>query len=104
MIASLQSMRLHRLSSHRDGLSKIRAGLARGRGEDGKLRPMKLQIVAWELSQAFLFMAVALMVAGIAVLVWVSTEYGPNKPESAGWWDDNAKVCLSILGRAMLTT
>ena len=35
-----------------------------------------------------------LMVIGIAVLVWVSTEYGPNKPKENGWWDENSKVSL----------
>ena len=85
-------MRLHRLSAHRDGLRKIRAGLARRRGPDGGYHPYNLQVYAWEASQIFLILSVALMVAGIAVLVWVSTEYGPNKPHEGGWWDENAKV------------
>lgn len=104
MIAGLQSMRLHRLSSHRDGLAKIRAGLAggsRGRpkndGEAGRggLRdrlPLRLQIYAWDASHAFLVLSVILMITGIAVLVWVSAGYGPDKPEDGGWWDENSKV------------
>lgn len=93
MIAGLQSMRLHRLSAHRDGLKKIRAGLARCKGPDG-YRPHKLQIYAWDASQIFLVLSVALMVAGISVLVWVSTEYGPDKPSDRGWWDENSKVSI----------
>lgn len=103
MIAGIQSMRLHRLSAHRDGLRKIRAGFARRRvakrdgsgssgGSQEEYRPHKFQLYAWEASQAFLVLSVVLMVIGIAVLVWVSTEYGPNKPKENGWWDENSKV------------
>ena len=96
MIAGLQSMRLHRLSSHRDGLRKIRAGFARRRGPNG-YAPERFQLYAWEASQAFLVLSVLLMVIGIAVLVWVSTEYGPNKPRESGWWDENSKVSHVVL-------
>lgn len=104
MIAGLQSMRLHRLSSHRDGLAMIRAGLAgksRGHSKNGgsgrrrSLRdrlPLRIQIYAWDASHAFLILSTLMMILGIVVLVWVSTEYGPGKPEGSGWWDDNAKV------------
>lgn len=91
LIAGLQSMRLHRLSAHRDGLRKIRAGL-RGVKTDGTDRPGRLQVYAWEASPMFLLVSVALMVVGIAVLVWVSAAHGPNKPEHGIWWDENAKV------------
>lgn len=91
MIAGIQSMRLHRLSAHRDGLRKIRAGLARRRTTSG-YHPHWFQVYAWQASQVFLVLSVALMITGIAVLVWVSTEYGPNKPEGDGWWDENAKA------------
>lgn len=94
LIAGLQSMRLHRLSAHRDGLELIRAGLGRERGSDNKIRPNRLQVYAWEFSLLFLVTSVLCMVAGIAVLVWVSTEYGPKKPEGDGWWDENSKVRL----------
>lgn len=99
-------MRLHRLSSHRDGLAKIRAGLAgrsHSRAKDGvndgrqSLRerlPLRFQIYAWDASHAFLVLSVILMIAGISVLVWVSTEFGPDKPENGGWWDENSKVCF----------
>ena len=91
MIAGIQSMRLHRLSAHRDGLKKIRVGLGRRRSAGEKI-PHRIQILAWEASQVFLVLSVALMVIGVAVLVWVSTDYGPNKPKENGWWDENSKV------------
>lgn len=95
-IAGLQSMRLHRLSSHKDGLKKIRAGLAREKTPEG-WRPHRFQVYAWETSQAFLVASVALMVAGIAVLVWKSAGYGPDKPKEDVWWDENAKVSLTYV-------
>ncbi len=105
MISGLQIVRLHRLSSHRDGLAMIRAGLSgprrlrprrakdsgRPEGLRGRL-PLRFQIYAWDAAHAFLVLSVLMMIAGIALLAWVSTAYGPNKPESGGWWDDNAKV------------
>ncbi|KFH45568.1 hypothetical protein ACRE_035840 [Hapsidospora chrysogenum ATCC 11550] len=98
IIAGLQSMRLHRLSAHRDGLRKIRVGLGRrhSASSDG-YQPYRFQVYAWEASQAFLLLSVVLMVLGIAVLVWVSTEYGPDKPYEDGWWDENSKVSLVML-------
>jgi hypothetical protein len=51
-------------------------------------------VYAWDASQAFLLLSVVLMVVGIAVLVWVSTGYGPDKPHEDGWWDENSKVSL----------
>ena len=94
-------MRLHRLSAHRDGLRKIRAGLGRrhSASSDG-YQPYRFQVYAWEASQAFLLLSVVLMVVGIAVLVWVSTEYGPDKPYEDGWWDENSKVSFGYAAPA----
>lgn len=105
VIAGLQSMRLHRLSAHRDGLALIRAGLGRRRGPNGETRPHWLQVYAWEFSLGFLVTSVMLMVTGIAVLVWVSTEYGPKKPQDGGWWDENSKMAVtftSVLAFALI--
>lgn len=94
LIAGLQSMRLHRLSAHRDGLEMVRKGLGGRRTSSGQVRPGGLQVYAWEFSLAFLVTSVLCMVAGIAVLVWVSAEYGPDKSEQDGWWDENSKVSM----------
>ncbi|CAH0017055.1 unnamed protein product [Clonostachys rhizophaga] len=95
LVAGLQSMRLHRLSAHRDGLRKIRAGLC-GSKPGGVRRPGRAQVYSWEASPIFLLLSVALMVIGIAVLVWVSAAYGPNKPEHGIWWDENAKMAVTF--------
>lgn len=105
LIAGLQSMRLHRLSAHRDGLELIRSGLSGRRDSAGRVRPQWLHVNAWEFSLAFLITSVLCMVMGIAVLVWVSTGYGPDKPEDGGWWDENSKMAVTftiVLGFAML--
>lgn len=106
MVACLQSMRLHRLSSHRDGLKMIRAGLAGGRGRSSRSKSKTsstglrlrqrlypwIQAYAWDASHTFLILSVVFMIAGIAVLVWVSTMNGPDQPDDAAWWDENSKV------------
>jgi hypothetical protein len=99
-------MRLHRLSSHRDGLQHIRECLARRTSSNGEHRPYKIQVYAWDASILFLVVSVLCMIAGLTVLLWVGTVYGPDKTRDGGWWDENSKVRLSIgpslLGDLML--
>ncbi|KAM0343762.1 hypothetical protein ACHAPU_008189 [Fusarium lateritium] len=92
VIAGVQSMRLHRLSSHPDGLKMIRNSLGRKRLSDNKSLPSWLQVYAWEFSLAFLVLAVLTMVVGLTILIWAGAEYGPLKPKDAGWWDGNSKA------------
>ena len=92
LVAAQQSMRLHRLSSHRDGYKLIRGSLARAKNRNG-WHPHAFQVYAWEVSIVFLVASVFCTVAGLSVLLWVSTAYGPNKPEGTSWWDENSKVC-----------
>jgi len=104
LIAGLQSMRLHRLSAHRDGATLIRDSLSGGRNSQ---KPAKIQVYAWEASLAFLVASVLCMVAGISTLVWVSTEYGPHKRVEDGWWDENSKMAVTftaVLTFALLVT
>ncbi|KAM0300191.1 hypothetical protein ACHAPM_006499 [Fusarium culmorum] len=89
--AGVQSMRLHRLSAHPDGLEKIRNSLGRRRRSDNKALPSWLHVYAWEFSLAFLVLAVLCMVVGLTILIWAAAAYGPWKPEVAEWWDGNAK-------------
>lgn len=115
MASGIQSMRLHRLSSHRDGLAMIRAGLAGGSGGSKKgggsafgwrrRLPLRFQVYAWDAGQAFLLLSVIFMIGGITVLVWVSAEFGPGKPGNGGWWDDNSKMAVTftaVLGFAIV--
>jgi hypothetical protein len=86
----------------RGGARSTRSSGAAHDGEGGRRGlcdrfPLRFQIYAWDASHAFLVLSVILMIAGIAVLVWVSTEYGPDKPEDGGWWDENSKVSSSFL-------
>ncbi|KAJ3545740.1 hypothetical protein NM208_g2361 [Fusarium decemcellulare] len=92
VIAGVQSMRLHRLSSHPDGLGMIRDSLGRKRRSDGKAIPSWLQVYAWEFSLAFLVLAIFCMVIGLTILIWAGTEFGPSKPREEGWWDSNSKA------------
>ncbi|UZP45334.1 hypothetical protein NXS19_013146 [Fusarium pseudograminearum] len=94
--AGVQSMRLHRLSAHPDGLEKIRHSLGRRRRSDNKALPSWLHVYAWEFSLAFLVLAVLCMVVGLTILIWAAAEHGPWKPEAAEWWDGNAKASHSF--------
>lgn len=92
LVAAQQTIRLHRLSAHPHGLAYIRSCLFGRRRRDGLLVPGKLQIYAWQASVMMLTAAVACMVVGMMVLVWVSTNWGPYKNPREDWWDENAKV------------
>ena len=92
VVAGIQSMRLHRLSAHPDGLELIRHSLGRRRRSDGKALPSWLHVYAWEFSLAFLVLSVLFMVIATSTLIWSAAAYGPWKPEGASWWDGNAKV------------
>ena len=92
LVAAQQTIRLHRLSAHPHGLAYIRSCLFGRRRRDGLLVPGRLQIYAWQASVMMLTVAVACMVVGMMVLVWVSTNWGPYKNPRDDWWDENAKV------------
>lgn len=103
VVAGIQSMRLHRLSAHPDGLKMIRNSLGRKRLSDNKSLPSLLQVYAWEFSLAFLVLSVSCMVVGLTILIWAGAEFGPLKPKDDGWWDANSKMAVTftiILGLA----
>ncbi|KAM0243960.1 hypothetical protein ACHAP5_006723 [Fusarium lateritium] len=103
VVAGIQSMRLHRLSAHPDGLKIIRNSLGRKRLSDNKSLPSWLQVYAWEFSLAFLVLSVLCMVVGLTILIWAGAEFGPLKPRDDGWWDANSKMAVMftvILGLA----
>jgi hypothetical protein len=94
LTAAQQSLRLHRLSAHRDGLHYIRLCLVRDRkrldSEEGQLKlvPRPFQVWSWQSSMMFLIMAVSCLLVGMLVLVWVS--FWEVMREVA--WNDEAKV------------
>nr|POF27671.1 hypothetical protein CFP56_71480 [Quercus suber] len=94
LTAAQQSIRLHRLSAHRDALANIRHFMgSKSQGPDGRVivRPRRLQIYGWQTGLMFLTLSVAAMVVGMCILIWSSTEFGPLKTHGEGWWDANAK-------------
>nr|CEG05107.1 unnamed protein product [Fusarium clavum] len=105
LVAGIQSMRLHRLSAHPDGLELIRHSLGRRRRSDNKALPSWLHVYAWEFSLAFLVLAVLFMVVATTILIWAGARYGPWKPEGTNWWEGNAKMAVlftSVLGLAVV--
>lgn len=103
LVAAQQTIRLHRLSAHPHGLAYIRSCLFGRRRRDGLLVPNKLQIYAWQASVMMLTVAVACMVTGMMVLVWVSTNWGPYKNPRDNWWDENAKLAVTFTAVAVAT-
>jgi hypothetical protein len=98
--AADQTVRLHRLSSHRDGLPNIRKLLAKGSRttKTGRRAPSLTQIMAWQTPVMFLITATICMVVGMFLLVWSATA----NVISPGLWDDQLKVwypvtCIEII-------
>ncbi|KAM0321812.1 hypothetical protein ACHAQA_009909 [Verticillium albo-atrum] len=96
LTALQQSLRLHRLSAHREGLAWIRKGMTGKEKRGGEVQVRTWQVYAWQSSLVFLVAAVTCLVVGILVLVWVSTEFGPDKRPEDGWWDDSAKMAITF--------
>lgn len=89
--AADQTVRLHRLSSHRDGLANIHKLLSRGSGtskKTGRRTPSLPQIMTWQLPVMFLITATICMIVGLFCLVWSAT----SQLNSLGTWDDQNKV------------
>jgi hypothetical protein len=96
LTAADQTVRLHRLSSHRDGLAAIRTLLAKSNGErkhskkTGRQVPSLLQVFTWQMPVMFLTTAAICMLVGMFLHVWSAT----RKLETSEWWDDNSKVWI----------
>jgi hypothetical protein len=92
--AADQTVRLHRLSSHRDGLANIRRLLARnGKGSRAShagpaFQPSLVQIMTWQMPVMFLTSATLCMVVGMFLHVWSATKHQSYLDFS----DDHSKV------------
>ncbi|KAH7398555.1 hypothetical protein BKA66DRAFT_508853 [Pyrenochaeta sp. MPI-SDFR-AT-0127] len=92
-----QTVRLHRLSSHRDGLDNIRKLLAKTNGErrhsakTGRRVPSLLQLLTWQMPVMFLTSATICMIVGMFLHVWSATTHLKHP----AWWDDNTKVAIT---------
>jgi hypothetical protein len=97
LTAADQTVRLHRLSSHRDGLSNIRKLLSKTNGErkhsskTGRRTPSLLQIVTWQMPVMFLTSATLCMIVGMFLHVWSATTHLKHPT----MWDDNTKVAVT---------
>ncbi|KAF2033917.1 hypothetical protein EK21DRAFT_57601 [Setomelanomma holmii] len=95
--AADQTVRLHRLSSHRDGLDNIRKLLAKRNGEQrrskktGRKTPSLLQVMTWQMPVMFLTTATLCMIVGMFLHVWSATAH-LKRPSL---WDDNTKVAIT---------
>jgi hypothetical protein len=96
LTATQQTLRLHRLSAHKDGLHLLRLCLVRDRkpldSEEGgpKLVPKPFQVWSWQSSMMFLMMAVGCLLVGMLVLVWSAVVKETRNVE----YDENFKVCV----------
>jgi len=98
LTAAQQSIRLHRLSAHRDALRNIRHFMgSRMRDKEGVLRikPRRFQVFGWQASIMFLTLSVVTMLVGMCILIWSSTQFGPAKSQRDGWWDSNSKLTVT---------
>jgi hypothetical protein len=99
LTAADQTVRLHRLSSHRDGLNNIRKMLSKTNGErshsskTGRRAPSLLQIITWQMPVMFLTSATLCMIIGMFLHVWSATTH-LHQPFL---WDDNTKVLFLFL-------
>ncbi|OCL07628.1 hypothetical protein AOQ84DRAFT_319671 [Glonium stellatum] len=96
LTAAGQTIRLHRLSSHRDALPHIRhllSGLkGRRKRSSRRIKPGRAQVYTWQLPVMFLAMGVLCMVIGMFMLVWSATWHLHKQ----NWWDENAKVAVTF--------
>ncbi|TKW54523.1 hypothetical protein CTA1_5431 [Colletotrichum tanaceti] len=93
LTAADQTIRLHRMAGHRDGLVLIRQSLrARDRvliGAEWKYRPRRMQVYAWQLGVLFLAGSVVFMMAGLIFLIWSAVVEDLGRGRG---FDDNGKV------------
>ena len=95
-----QSMHLHRLSAHRDGLKRIRSCVCHKLpNSKGCFEPRKLRIYAWQVGPALLVGSVLLMVLGMSIMIWEGTKLGPltTHDDNPGWWQSTSKVEFLLL-------
>lgn len=95
LVAAQQSIRLHRLSCHRDAYNKVRRLLSQKHRcrHTGYALPRNGLVYIWQLSVLFLTLSVLAMISGIFILIWSSTgNTGVNVP----WWNGEAKLAVAF--------
>lgn len=102
LTAADQTVRLHRLSSHRDGLANIRKVLTKKRGSKdarGRCLPSRLQIVTWQMPVMFLTTATLCMIVGLFLHVWSAVK----SMGAPGLWNDDTKVAVTYSVVALIS-
>ncbi|CAN8104336.1 unnamed protein product [Discula destructiva] len=104
LTAADQTIRLHRMAGHRDGLALIRQSL-RTKDRmivDGRAQyhPRRMQVYSWQLGVLFLGATVACIVAGMVLLVWSAVVDDFSKGKGFG---DNGKVAVIFTVIALIT-
>ncbi|PSN61959.1 hypothetical protein BS50DRAFT_134221 [Corynespora cassiicola Philippines] len=98
LTAADQTVRLHRLSSHRDRWHNIRKLLAMSNGRQrrskktGRIQPSTAQVYTWQMPVMFLTTATICMIVGMFLHVWSATRH----LDYTDWWDPNSKVALTF--------
>lgn len=97
LTAAQQSVRLHRLSAHKDSMMNIRhymgSRVKNAMTGEVEIKPRRFQVYGWQASVMFLGLSVLSMLLGMVILIWASTQYGPSKRRGIdSWWDNAAKV------------
>ncbi|KAK1993173.1 hypothetical protein LX36DRAFT_263119 [Colletotrichum falcatum] len=104
LTAADQTIRLHRMSGHRDGLILMRQSLrTRDRvlvGAEWKYRPRKMQVYAWQLGVLLLSGSVLCMILGMVFLVWSAVVEDVVRGVGFG---DNGKVAVVFTAVALIT-
>ncbi|WYZ46083.1 hypothetical protein EsH8_IX_000308 [Colletotrichum jinshuiense] len=104
LTAADQTIRLHRMAGHKDGLVLMRQSLrSKNRvliDNDWKYRPRRIQVYTWQLGVLFLTASVMCMILGMMLLVWsaVAEDVGRGKG-----FNDNGKVAVIFTVVALLT-
>ncbi|KAF1994457.1 hypothetical protein P154DRAFT_31965 [Amniculicola lignicola CBS 123094] len=98
LTAADQTVRLLRLSSHRDAPQKIRILLGSTKGhrkksaKTGRILPKTAQIITWQMPVMFLTSAALCMIIGMFLHVWS----GVNSSTSGSWLDNDGRVALTF--------
>ena len=106
LTAADQTVRLHRLSAHRDCWPIIRNLLARPNGrmqkskKTGRVLPNVAQVFTWQLPTMFLTTAALCMIVGMFLHVWCATgvQHGAE-----GWWNEHSKVSVTFTSVAVVS-
>lgn len=88
LAAADQTIRLHRISAHRNAPRRIRILIKGNTGrKGGQIRPSRVRMFIWQLPVFLLSCAAVSMMTGIWILVWTAT-----RENGSFVWKENAQV------------